>query len=125
MQSQTALRVGYPWRLAPSCRVSALAYNTLTTPFNAHERGNSHTNASARPDPTMSRSLQGRPVYGGGNVSKIVDANVERCRNADSDLLYPAPLRPPRHPQEATRLNGLPINYPVQSGLVGRVNKWR
>jgi hypothetical protein len=73
-------------------------------------KGNSHTNASARPDPTKSRSFQGRSVYGGGNVSKIFDANVDRCRNADSDLLYTAPLRPPLHQQETTMLNSLPIN---------------
>jgi hypothetical protein len=64
-------------------------------------------------------------VYGRGNVSKIVDANIDRRRHANSDLLYTAPLRPPLPQQETTMLNSLPINYPVQSGLGGRVNIWR
>jgi hypothetical protein len=40
------------------------------------------------PDRTLrkSRSFQGRSVDGGGDVSKTADADVDRCRNADSDL---------------------------------------
>jgi hypothetical protein len=108
----------------------SLASYTLLTPFSTMPsstslKGNSHANARARPHPPKSRSFQGRRVDGGGNVSKIVDANVDGCRHADSDLLYTAPLRPPLPEQETTMLNSLPINYPVQSGLVGRVDTGR
>jgi hypothetical protein len=57
--------------------------------FNEHEEQFAYQRS--RPGgPRQSRSFQGRSVDGGGHVSKIVDANVERCRNVDSDLLYTA-----------------------------------